>query len=62
MTPAEVSAEAWAAALEWYREASQADIEAEIALLEHHRTKGSWLRLAAIALDQGDVDPRKVRT
>lgn len=50
----------WDSALVDYMDMSEQAIEQLLAMPASERSSHEWLVLAAIALDQGDVDPRRV--
>lgn len=52
--------EKWREALAWYASTNEAGIEALLEVPPYERTEEDWLRLAAIAMDQGGVNPNRM--
>lgn len=52
--------EMWSSAVAWFVRATEADIDAAMALPERERDHHDWLRVAAIAFDQAGIDPQRV--
>lgn len=52
--------ERWYAASDWYRRATESEIDAQVRQPIGERTEDSWARIAVIALDQADIDASRL--